>query len=453
MRIRVLIVGAVIVALAGGVMVVRARGSAPSATSQPPQPAPVPVTVVAASRADFVTSVLATGTVASIRDAKIASKLSGIVETVFVKEGQRVQPGTPLLRLRTSDLAASEAQARAAVANAQARLTELQNGARPEERRQVAAGVAMAEAAVQSAQASVAQTKATLDLAQANVQRMRTLSQMGAVSRQDLDSAETQFRQAQATGMAAESQLRQAQAALESARQSQRLVEAGARPEEIAAARAQLAQAEAALLSTQIQLRDATVTAPFAGTITQRSVEPGEAVSPAVSSFILAQLDDVFAELTVPERQRSGLSVGQAAAITTDALPGVQFTGKIEEIRPAATVASRSFTVKVRVPNPQGVLRPGMFARGTITVAVRPNVLQISASAVLTTAGKPIVFIVEGGKAVHREVTLGERQNDLVEITSGLNGGEQVAVAGAPGLTDNQPVACNAPRVAAVACR
>lgn len=440
MRVRVLIVAAVLIALTGGLMAVRARGSAPGAASQLVQPAPAPVTVVTARRADFVTSVSATGTVASIRDAKIASRLSGIVEAVFVKEGQRVQPGTPLLRLRTSDLIANESQARAGVQSARARLAELLNGARPEERRQAAAAVAQAEAAVQSAQANVAQAQAARDLAQANVQRMRTLSQMGAISRQDLDAAETQFRQAQATGMAAESQVRQAQAAQESARQSQSLVEAGARPEAIAAARAQLAQAEAALTSAQIQLRDATVTAPFAGTITQRTVEPGEAVSAAVPSFVLAQLDDVYAQLAVPERQRPGLLVGQAVAITVDALPGSQFTGKIEEIQPAAAVSSRSFTVKVRVANPQGVLRPGMFARGTITMAVRPNLLQISDGAVLTTAGKPIVFIVQDGKAVRREVTLGERQNDLVEITSGLTGGEQVIVSGAPGLTDNQPV-------------
>jgi HlyD family secretion protein len=489
MRIRVLIVSAIIIALAGGIMAIRTRGSASSAPSAPPQPAPVPVTVATASRADFVTSVSATGTVASLREAKIASKLSGIVAEVFVREGQRVQAGTPLLRLRTSDLVASAAQARAGADNARARLMQLQNGARPEERLQAAAAVAQAEAAVQSAQANllakergarpqereqaanlVAQAKAALDLAQADVQRMRSLFQMGAISKQQLDAAETQFRQAQAAYdstrqqqalvnegprveelMTARAQLRQAQAALESARQSLRLVEIGARPEEIAAARAQLAQAEAVLAATQVQLRDATVAAPFAGTITQRSVEPGEATSPATPAFVLAQLDDVFAELAVPERQRPGLRVGQAVSVTVDALPGSPFAGKIEEVQPGATVSSRSFAVKVRVPNSQGVLRPGMFARGTITVAVRPNVLQVPDSAVLTTVGKPIVFIVQGGKAVRHEVTLGERQDGMVEITSGLAGGEQVVASGAAALTDDQPVACNAPRI--VACR
>ncbi len=416
MRIRVLIVSAIIIALSGGFMAVRARGNAPIATNQPAQPVPVAVAVITAHRADLVTSVSDTGTVASLREAKIASTLSGLVVEVFVTEGQRVQRGTPLMRLKTDSLAATEAQARASVANARARLAQLLNGARPEE--------------LDRAAAAAAQAKAALDLAQANVQRIRTLYQMGAVSRQDLDSTESQFRQAQA--------------AHDSATQSQRLTQLGARSEEVTAAQAQLAQAEAALAAAQIQLRDATVTAPFAGTITQRSVEPGESVSPGATSFVLAQLDDVYAQLAVPERQRQGLRVGQVVAITVDALPGAQFAGKIAEIQPAAAVSSRSFTVKVRVPNPQGVLRPGMFARGTITVSVRPNVLQIPDSAVLATTGKPIVFVVQDGKAVRREVALGEQQSGLIEITSGLTGGEQVVISGAAGLTDNQPVTLRA---------
>jgi len=366
MRIRVLTVGAIILVIAGGVMALRARGGAPTpAVNQPAQVAPVPVGVATAQRGDFVTTVTATGTVASLREAKIASTLPGIVAEVFVTEGQSVQRGEPLMRLRTDQMAATEAQARA----------------------------------------GRAQAKAALSLAEISVRRMRELSQSGAVSRQELDAAEAQF----------------------------------------AAAQAQLELAEATLAAAQIQLRDATVTAPFAGTITQRSVEPGEGASPVVPSFVLAQLDAVYVELAVPERLRSGLRVGQTVAVTVDAEPGTQFAGKIEKIQPAATVSSRSFTVKVRVPNAQRVLRPGAFARGTITVAVRSGVLQIPEQAVLVTAGNPVLFVVQNGRAVRREVALGERQGGHVEITSGLTAGDVVIVDGQLGLTDNQLVAPRAP--------
>ncbi|TMJ02937.1 MAG: biotin/lipoyl-binding protein, partial [Bacillati bacterium ANGP1] len=147
MRIRVLTVGAIILVIAGGLMALRARGGAPTpAVNQPAQVAPVPVGVATAQRGDFVTTVTATGTVASLREAKIASTLPGIVAEVFVTEGQRVQRGEPLMRLRTDQMAATEAQARA----------------------------------------GRAQAKAALSLAEISVRRMRELSQSGAVSRQEL---------------------------------------------------------------------------------------------------------------------------------------------------------------------------------------------------------------------------------------------------------------------------
>jgi RND family efflux transporter MFP subunit len=256
---------------------------------------------------------------------------------------------------------------------------------------------------------------------------MRSLYSMGAVAKQQLDGAETQ--------------LRVARTAYDSAQQQQQLVNKGPRTEQIRAAEAQAAGAEAALAAVRVRIRDLTVTAPFAGTIVQRMVEPGESVSPAVPSFVLAQLDVIHVELAVPERHRTGLRVGQAATVTVDSLPGKSFSGRIAEISPTAAAASRSFVVKVRVPNSQGLLQPGMFARGTLVTASRPDVLQIRERAVLTTAGGSVIFVVQGGRAVRRAVTLGEHQDGLVEIRSGVQAGELVVIEGQEGLTDNQAVA------------
>ncbi len=432
MRVRVAVIGVVILVLVGGGMLVRARGrTAPPQASAPAQvvQSPVSVTVAAARRADVVARVLAPGSVTSIRDSKIASKLSGRVAEVLVQEGQRVSAGTPLLRLDASDLVAQEAQAQASAAAARARLAAIMTWPRPEERRQSAEQVNQAQAGLRSAQAQ-------LDLAQANVQRMRSLHAQGAVSKQDLDSAETQARVAQA-------QVAQAQASYDSARQNLTITQVGSRPEDIQQARAQLAQAEAGLAVVRVQLRDSTIYAPFAGTITQRSVEPGEVVSSQSSSalFTLSQIDDVYVELSVPEEHRAKVRPGQDALAQVDGLPGRTFRGRVEDIRPAANVASRSFGVKVRVPNPDGALRPGMFARGAIIVGVRPQVLQVPERAVVTATSGPLVFVVKDGRAVRQPVALGERGGDgFVEITSGLAAGDQVVVEGQEGLSANQPV-------------
>jgi HlyD family secretion protein len=419
----------------GGLFAVRAM----SRPAQPPSdPAvqrqsqdPASVTVAPAQRSDVISQVLASGSVTSIRDAKLGSKISGRVAAVLVEEGARVSAGTPLLRIDTSDLQAQQAQAEASVASARAQLQKFLAGARPQERQQSTDAVNQSQATLSSAQAS-------LRLAQSNLERMRSLQSQGAVSQQDLDSAETQARVAQA-------QVAQAQAAYDSAVQNAALVSIGPREEDIQQARAQLAQAQAGLALVQVQLREATIDAPFAGTITQRSVEPGETVSSVTASstsplFVLSQVDDVYVELIVPSQHRYELRPNQEAVMTVEGLPGQTFQGRIEEIRPAANAASRTFGVKVRVPNPKGILRPGMFARGAITVGVRRGVLQIPEQAVMTATSGSFVFVVRDGRAIHQAVTLGTHHDGSVEVESGLADGDKVVIQGQEALTDNQPV-------------
>jgi HlyD family secretion protein len=431
MRLRVIVVGLVLLALVGGVMAVRGRNrTTPSAaqTTAAVSPAPASVVVAVARRADVVSQVLASGSVTSIRDAKIGSKISGRVAVVLVEEGQRVAAGTPLLRLDSSDLAAQQAQSQANVAAARAQLQKVMTGARPQERQQATNGVTQARATLTSAEAS-------WQLANANLARARSLLAQGAVSKQDVDTAQTQEQVTAA-------QVAQARGAYDSAVQNAALVQIGSREEDIQAARAQLAQAEAGLAAVQVQIHDSTVSAPFAGMITHRSVEPGETVSSSSSNalFMLSQVEDVYVELVVPAQHRSELQLGQEAIVTVDGLPGQTFRGRTEEIRPAADAASRTFGVRVQVPNPQGILRPGMFGRGAIVVGVRRNVLQIPEEAPMTASSGSVVFIVRDGRAVRQAVTLGVHHDGLVEVISGLTDGDKVVVQGQDGLTDNQPV-------------
>jgi membrane fusion protein (multidrug efflux system) len=180
--------------------------------------------------------------------------------------------------------------------------------------------------------------------------------------------------------------------------------------------------------------------------ITHRSIEPGETVSSSSSNalFMLSQVADVYVELFVPAQHRSELQLGQDATMTVDGLPGQTFQGRTEEIRPAADAPSRTFGVRVLVPNPQGILRPGMFARGAIIVGVRRGVLQIPEEAVMTASSGSIVFVVRDGLAVRQAVSLGTHTDGMVEITSGLTDGDKVVVQGQDALTDNQPVSLRA---------
>ena len=430
MRMRVVIVGVALMAVLALSMAVRGIGRPAPAKPATAASDAAPVTVAPAVSGDVVARVIATGTVTSIRDAKLGSKLSGRVAAVLVQEGDRVAAGAPLLRLDTNDLLAQEAQAQASVAAARAQLQKVVTGARPEERQQSTDAVQQARANLDSAQASVRWAQMTVD-------RDRSLQTQGAIAQQDLDQAMTQLRVAQA-------QAAQAHAAYDSAVQNASLVRIGARDEDLQAARAQLAQAQAVLAAIDVQLQDATIRAPFAGTITKRDVEPGQIVSPATTStnplLVLSQVDDVYAEFIVPAQHRFELRPGQTALLAVDGLPGQTFQGRVELIRPAADAPSRTFGVRILVANANGALRPGMFARGAITVAVRHNVLQIPEGAVVTAASGPMVFVVRDGRAVRRPITLGAHHEGMVDVTAGLTAGETVVVQGQDALADNQPV-------------
>ncbi len=446
--------------------------------TQPPE-AGVPVEVKAAETRTLVSAVTAGGTVQGVEEVAVTAKIGGRVAAVLVDEGDRVRAGQVLIRLETSEIQTQVAQAQAGVRAADARVQMLEQGARPEERQQVADQVRQAEANLRAAQArlqiveqgarpqeraqvesAVAQARANFETAQANYERMRMLFETGAISKAQLDQAalqrdvaRAQYESAQqqlnlvTTGARPEelemarSQVRAAQAMLDAARQQQALVEQGPRAQEVEMARAQAAQARAALAFARLQLGNATVTAPLDGTVTRRSVDPGVLVGPGSGSLVtVSQIDTVEVALAVSETDVGKVRAGQPVAVRVDAYPGRAFTGKVAEVGAAADPRVRTFTVKVRVGNPEHLLRPGMFARGKVTVERREQVLVIPRDAVTAENGQSSVFVAEGGKARARRIRLGITSGPVVEVLSGLQKGETVIVAGQSGLVDGTPV-------------
>ena len=126
--------------------------------------------------------------------------------------------------------------------------------------------------------------------------------------------------------------------------------------------------------------------------------------------------------------------------MSADAYPGRRFSGTVREVAPAADPRTRNFRIKIAVANPDHALRPGMFARGEITVARTGAALVIPRDAVITSSGRPAVYVVEGGKARLREVQLGQVSGPVVQIVSGLRAGESVVMAGLDQLSDGAAV-------------
>ncbi len=126
--------------------------------------------------------------------------------------------------------------------------------------------------------------------------------------------------------------------------------------------------------------------------------------------------------------------------IRVDPVPGREFPGKVTRVSPAVDVASRTVTVEAEVPNPEGVLRPGLFARAAVLLRQDQAVAFVPEGAVAYFAGITKVYVVADGVARERAVSLGARKGGLIEVVRGVKAGEQVATSGLAQLHDGAPV-------------
>ena len=288
---------------------------------------------------------LVSGTVEAT-EARLGFELPGRLVAVLPREGDRVEAGAPLARLDAAELAARHAQAAAQVEAARAQLAELEAGSRPEE-------IAAARAALAAAEERVAD-------AERDGERARRLYDGRAIAREALDKAEAALEVARA---------QRTQAAEQAA-----LVARGPRAERIAAARAALATADAALAALTDTLAKTELTAPFAGLVTVRHREPGEIVPAGGAVLTLMDPDDRWVRIYVPENHLGAVALGAAVEISADTFPGRRYPGEVAHVASEAEFTPKNvqtteervrlvYAVKVRITGDAALeLKPGLPA-------------------------------------------------------------------------------------------
>ena len=147
------------------------------------------------------------------------------------------------------------------------------------------------------------------------------------------------------------------------------------------------------------------------------------------------------AVIEVPERHAGSLRVGQSIEFTIAAYPGRTFKAQVEFIDPQIKADGRAIVVKASAPNPDNVLKAGMFIEAKLATATRPNALTVREDAIQPLRTTNVVWAVVDGKASRRIVQLGSRSAGVVEILSGVNAGEQVVVGGLERMNEGMPVA------------
>lgn len=199
--------------------------------------------------------------------------------------------------------------------------------------------------------------------------------------------------------------------------------------------------AAAALAVLQLQIARSTVRAPFAGVVGQRFVSVGDYVTTGTRLLTLQTVDPQRAVIEVPERHAVRLRPGQTVAFTVAAEPGRIFNAIVDFIDPVVQTANRTIMVKARAPNPNRVLRPGMFIEARLATATRMNAVVVPEDAVQPLRTANVVWAIDGGKASRRVVQLGARSQGVVEILSGIKAGELVVVGGLERMAEGMPVA------------
>lgn len=261
------------------------------------------------------------------------------------------------------------------------------------------------------ARAQVAEGEATVAEMDRELRRMRALAEQKVASQNRLDQAETGLATARAR---------------------------------VAAARAQLGVAERAL-------RDASVTARFAGMIGRRHVHRGEYVVPGQKLFELVSLDPVEVEFDVPEADAGRIRRDLVAKVAVSPFPGEAFEGVVTVVSPTIDTRTRTLRARAQIPNPDGRLRPGLFARVDLGVARRDGVITVPEEAVLQRSEGAVVFRVAGDRAERRVVALGAVHGGRAEVREGLAPGDRVIRRGHADLPDGAVVAAAEEAAAAAA--
>ncbi|MEK7362399.1 MAG: efflux RND transporter periplasmic adaptor subunit, partial [candidate division NC10 bacterium] len=199
-------------------------------------------------------------------------------------------------------------------------------------------------------------------------------------------------------------------------------------------------QREATLGLAQKRMGDTTLRAPLAALVARRHVSAGEFIKENVPLFTLVVADPLKYTGTVSERYAPELRGGQALELTVEAYPGQTFSGQVTRVAPAVEVQTRSLSLEARVPNADGRLRPGFFAKGSVLTRRDQAVTFVPAEAVTYFVGITKVFVVTDGKAEERLVKPGARQGGWVEILQGVKAGEAVATTNLPQLFNGAPV-------------
>ena len=356
------------------------------------------VRVVAAAKTEAARFVSASGTLAADDQFVLGTKVVGRLGEIAVDLGSRVKKGQAIARIDQSDYRLRVEQADAALQQSRVRLGLPASGNSDK---------------VDIEQTSlVRQAAAVFKEARLSHDRMVELWDRKLIARAELDSAVSQLAVAEG----------RYQDAIEEVRN--RLAVLVQRRSELEIARQQLA--------------DTVIISPVDGAVSERQAAVGQYLPAGAPVVTLVRTDPLRLRLAVPEREAGLVRIGQTVDLTVES-DANKYQGRVARLSPAIAENNRTLMIEADVPNGQGALRPGSFAKADIVIAAGQEIVTVPHNSIITFAGIEKVLMVVQGKTVEKRVRTGRRIGAQVEVTEGIFAGNQVIVQ--PGnLVAGEPV-------------
>lgn len=393
---------------------------------------------VVASRPQKKTLTLTTtqpGRIEAFEETPLYAKTAGYVDEVLVDIGDVVHKDQTLIKLSIPELLDDVEQKEALIAQAEAEV------------KQSRSAVVAANAAAQTAQSKIKEMEAGISRAEADHERWRSeharikdLAEKGSVTKKLEEETYSQLRSAEATTREVSAKAESTRTASYEAQANVGKAEAdqGAAEARLRVAKADLAHAKTMLAYTQIK-------SPYDGTVTRRNVDTGHFVRPANTDaaeplMVVAQTDKVRIFVNVPEMEAPYVDAGDPAKIRVQALTASEFDAAVVRSSWSLQESNRSLRAEIDVPNPHGIMRPGMYAMATIKLAERENAIVLPATAIVRDAAGTACMVVDDGKIVRRPVELGLRSGSEIEILSGIEESQMIVLKQPEALKPGQSV-------------
>ncbi|GEA32346.1 efflux RND transporter periplasmic adaptor subunit [Clostridium diolis] len=317
----------------------------------------------------------------------VTSKIAAKVVAVSIENGQYVNAGDTIATLDDQDIQNSikTAQAQVEVSEQQVNSTQQQ---------------------LNSSQVTLQKLQILMDDAQRNYDRQKTLFDGGAISKTDLESAEKALNTSKADYSSGLASIESAKASIESSKAS------------LEAQKVNLQKAQNDLANTVIK-------APISGVISDKTLNVGQMASQGAALAKVNDISSVYATIQVPQEKITGVKIGQAATITVDGNDKT-YDGTIEAMDSAADATTRVFNCKVKIDNGDKSLLPGIFGKVQLISEEKAQVITVPISALAGNEGDYSVFLNDNGIAKKQKITIGETNENNVEITDGIKEGDQV---------------------------